>query len=160
MHTRFWFFRAAARALLLLAALEASAQPVDEVERVKAANRAYYEALSARDIGAMEQVWSHTAAATNVAPPVRLAAHVGWDAVRKNYQDFWNTLAELTVSMPQPEIFVKGSVAWVYGIENASRRTKNGQSSSGSNFGTSIFVKEDGRWLLIFHEAALFPEGK
>ena len=77
MHTRFWFFRAAARALLLLAALEASAQPVDEVERVKAANRAYYEALSARDIGAMEQVWSHTAAATNVAPPVRLAAHVG-----------------------------------------------------------------------------------
>jgi ketosteroid isomerase-like protein len=150
----------ATAALIFFAALEAAAQPADEAEKIKAANRAYYEALSARDIAAMDQIWSHTAAATNVAPPVRLAAHAGWDSVRKNYQDFWNTLDELTVSMPQPTIHVNGSVAWVYGIENANRRTKSGQSSSGPNFGTSIFVKEDGRWLMIFHEAALLPDSK
>lgn len=147
-------------ALIFLAASEVIAQPADEAEKVKAANHAYYEALSARDIGAMERVWSRTNAATNVAPPVRLAAHVGWDAVRKNYQDFWNTLDELTVSMPEPTIHLNGNVAWVYGVENANRRTKGGQSSGGANFGTSIFVKEQGRWLMIFHEAALLPQSK
>jgi len=158
MHASTWY--QAAAALMFLLAREAIAQPADDVERIKVANRAYYEALSARDIGAMERLWSHSAAATNVAPPVRLAAHVGWDAVRKTYQGFWNTLEELTVSMPDPTIHVNGSVAWVYGVENASRRTKKGQSSSGPNFGTSIFVKEDGRWVMIFHEAALIPESK
>lgn len=77
---------AAAPVLILFASLQAIAQTGGDIEKVKAANAAYYEALSARDIAAMEQVWSHTAAATNVAPPVRLAAHTGWDAVRKNYQ--------------------------------------------------------------------------
>jgi ketosteroid isomerase-like protein len=147
-------------ALMFCAAVDATAQPADEFEKVKSANRAYYEALSSRDIRAMEQVWSHTSEATNVAPPIRLAAHVGWDAVRKTYEGFWNTLDGLSVSMPQPTIHVKGDVAWVFGIENASRRMKNGQSSSGPNFGTSIFVKEDGRWAMIFHEAALIPETK
>ena len=147
-------------ALALFVASNAVAQSADDMEKVRAANRAYYEALSARDIHAMEQVWSHSSEATNVAPPVRLAAHVGWDAVRKNYQGFWSTLDELVVSMPQPTVHINGSVAWVYGIENARRRTKSGQSSSGPNFGTSIFVKEDGRWAMIFHEAALIPETK
>jgi len=125
-------------ALMFFAGCDVLAQASDDIERVKSANRAYYEALSARDISVMEKVWSHTGEATNVAPPIRLAAHVGWDAVRKTYQDFWNSLDELTVSMPEPTIHVRGDVAWVYGIENASRRMKNGQSSSGRNFGRAF----------------------
>jgi ketosteroid isomerase-like protein len=130
------------------------AQPRNDIDKVNAANRTYYEALSARDIRAMEEIWSHTSEATNIAPPARLAAHVGWDAVRKNYQAFWSTLDELAVSMPEATIHINGSVAWFYGIENASRLTKGGQRSSGPNVGTSIFVKENGRWVMIFHEAA------
>jgi len=49
-------------------------------------------------------------------------------------------------------------VAWVYGIENAHRRTKGGENSGGPNFGTSIFVNEGGRWLMVFHQAALIPQ--
>jgi hypothetical protein len=59
--------------------------------------------------------------------------------------------------MEQPTITIRGDVAWVHGIENAQRRTKNGQTSGGTNFGTSIFVKEGGRWLMVFHQAALIP---
>jgi ketosteroid isomerase-like protein len=82
-----------------------------DVEQVKTANQAYYAALSARDIAAMEQVWARTVQAVNIAPPVRPAAHAGWDAIKKNYAGFWGTLDELTVSMPDPEIHVHGSVA-------------------------------------------------
>ena len=102
-----------------------------EVDKVKAANDGYYVALSARDLQAMEQVWSRTAEVVNIAPPVRPSAHVGWEAVKKNYTEFWNTLDQLTVSMEKPTIVIKGPVAWVYGIENAQRRTKGGETSGG-----------------------------
>jgi ketosteroid isomerase-like protein len=126
-----------------------------DLDRVKAANAAYYAALSARDLSAMERVWSCSQRDVNVAPPIRPAAHVGWDAVRNNYQTFWATLDELTVSMPAPQIQVHGNVAWVYGVEQAKRKGKDGQVSAGPNFGTSIFVKEGGGWSMTFHQAAL-----
>lgn len=129
-----------------------------EVAEVKRANGAYYAALSSRNIQAMEQVWARTPRDVNIAPPVRPTAHVGWDTIRRNYEQFWGTLDELTVSMENPTVEIRDSVAWVYGIENAKRRDKNGQASEGPNFGTSIFVKEDGRWVMVFHQAVLMSK--
>jgi hypothetical protein len=82
----------AAVVLLLLSALFASSEAMaqqSDLDQVKAANNAYYAALSARDLRAMEQVWSRAPDVVNIAPPVRPAAHVGWDAVKKNYEGFW-----------------------------------------------------------------------
>ena len=141
-------------ALFPLATSDASAQQ-SETDKVKAANDAYYAALSARSIPAMESLWARTARDVNVAPPVHPTAHIGWNDIRQNYQEFWGTLDELTVSMESPTVEIHGSVAWVYGIEKAQRRDKKGQTSGGSNFGTSIFVKDGGRWRMTFHQAAL-----
>ena len=134
----------------------AAAQSSD-LDEVKAVNQAYYIALSARDLAAMEQVWSRSKHVVNIAPPIRPVAHVGWEAVKKNYAGFWGTLDELTVSMAEPNIEIHGAVAWVYGIEQAKRRAKNGDTTGGRNFGTSIFVKEGTRWFMVFHQAALIP---
>jgi ketosteroid isomerase-like protein len=146
-------------ALALLAGGDISiAQTSSDAEAVRAANQSYYAALSARDLRAMERIWLQSSDDVNVAPPVRPAAHVGWPEVKKTYEAFWATLDELTVSMDNPAIKVEGDVAWVYGTEQAKRRTKDGQVSGGPNFGTSIFVKRNGRWLMIFHQAALMPQ--
>ena len=144
---------------LLLGATEISnAQTTSDLDAVRAANQAYYAALSARDIEAMEKVWSQSEDDVNVAPPIRPAAHVGWPAIKKQYETFWATLDELTVSMQNPTIRIEGDVAWVYGTEQARRKPKGGEVSSGPNFGTSIFVKRDGKWLMVFHQAALIPQ--
>jgi ketosteroid isomerase-like protein len=131
-----------------------------DLEKVNAANDAYYAALSARDIHAMEQVWSRSAEDVNIAPPVKPAAHVGWTLIRKNYEDFWGTLDRLAVSMEQPAITINGSVAWVYGIEQSARQAKNGRTSGGQNFGTSIFVKRGDAWQMVFHQASLIPKAR
>jgi len=152
-------FRIAMAVPLLLAATEISnAQTTSDLDAVRAANQAYYEALSARDIGAMEKVWSQSDDDVNVAPPIRPAAHVGWPAIKKQYETFWATLDELTVSMENPTIKIEGNVAWIYGTEQAKRKPKGGEVGSGPNFGTSIFVKRDGNWLMVFHQAALIPQ--
>src|SRR6185437_2578202 len=126
-----------------------------DVETVRAANEAYYAALSARDLMTMEQLWSRSPDDVNVAPPIRPVAHRGWAAVRDNYEQYWSSLDALTVSMAQPAIKVEGDVAWVFGTAQAARRFKDGQANSGPTFDTSIFVKRDGRWLMIFHQTAL-----
>ena len=47
--------------------------------QVKVANQAYYAALSARDLAAMERVWARSPSDVNVAPPIKPAAHrPGW----------------------------------------------------------------------------------
>ncbi|HZD88771.1 MAG TPA: nuclear transport factor 2 family protein [Pseudolabrys sp.] len=129
-----------------------------EVLAIQAANRAYYAALSSRDMRAMQMVWSRSVDDVNIAPPIAPVAHIGWPAVKANYESFWSTLDELTASMEQPTIKMEGNVAWVFGIEHATRRTKDGQVSGGPNFGTSIFVKRDERWLMVFHQSTLKPK--
>jgi hypothetical protein len=36
--------------------------------------------------------------------------------------------------------------------------SSRGETNGGPNFGTSIFVKDNGRWLMVFHQAALIPK--
>jgi ketosteroid isomerase-like protein len=133
---------------------------ITAVDRVKAANQAYYTALSARDLAAMERIWAKSAQDVNVAPPTKPVAHVDWNAIKRNYQAYWATLDDLVVSMADPQVVLRGPVAWVYGTEQAKRTVKGGQVSCGPNFGTSIFVKEEERWLMVFHQTALIRSSK
>jgi ketosteroid isomerase-like protein len=150
--------RALALALLLGSAAPALAQETAAAKEVKAANDSYYAALSALDMPMMEKVWARGPDDTNIAPPVRPVASRGWETIKKNYEGFWGTLETITVSMEQPTITVQGPVAWVYGVEKAQRKLKNGQSQTGANMGTSIFINRDGHWQMIFHQAAALPK--
>lgn len=82
------------------------AADASDLDQVKAANQAYYSALSARDLTAMERVWTRSPRDVNVAPPIKPAAHTGWETIKKNYQTFWGTLDELTVSMAEPHVVI------------------------------------------------------
>ena len=47
--------------------------------KVKAANNAYYKALSDRDMRAMEKVWTCATDNILIAPPTNPVTHVGWE---------------------------------------------------------------------------------
>ena len=130
-----------------------------EANKVKAANAAYYQALSARDIHAMEKVWTCAANDVLVAPPTNPVTHVGWEAIKRNWESYWPTFSWFSVSMIVTMVNVNGPVAWVHGIETSHRRTKSGEVTHSRNYGTNIFVNRNGSWLLEFHQAALIPEG-
>lgn len=129
-----------------------------ERKAVQAANRSYYEALSARDLTAMEMVWSRRDDDINIAPPVRPSAHVGWAEIQANYRQYWRTLDQLQVTMDAPAVRIVGDVAWVFGVERVRRVGRAGEDFCGTNYGTSIFVKKDGQWVLTFHQAAPFVD--
>jgi len=129
-----------------------------DTSNVRAANNAYYSALSKRDFQAMAKVWSCAADNILIAPPTNPITHVGWEAIKQNWETYWSLFSNLTVSMTVTTININGPVAWVHGIETSHRRSKTGGVSSSRNYGTNIFVNRDGRWLLAFHQSSIIPE--
>jgi ketosteroid isomerase-like protein len=131
------------------------AKTSSEASKVEAVNRAYYEALSARDMRAMEKVWTCAADNMLTAPPVKPVTHVGWKTIKRHWEDYWPTFDQFSVSMKVNTVNINGPVAWVHCIETSHRRTKAGKVSESRNYGTNIFVNQDGRWLMAFHQSAV-----
>ncbi len=135
-----------------------SAKALSDISKIKAVNRAYYEALSARDLRAMEAVWTCAADNILIAPPVDPHAHVGWAAIKRYWEGYWPTFDQFSVSMRVTKVNISGPVAWVHGIETSRRRKKTGEASHSRNYGTNIFVNRDGRhWRMVFHQSAMIP---
>jgi ketosteroid isomerase-like protein len=135
-------------------AKRSSAKASSETSMVEAVNLAYYKALSARDLNAMEAVWTCAADNILIAPPINPHAHVGWAAIKRNWETYWPTFDQFSVSMRVTKVNISGPVAWVHGIETSRRRKKTGELSNSRNYGTNIFVNRDGRWLMAFHQSA------
>jgi len=133
----------------------AIAEPLD-MDAVKAANQAFYTALSAGDIAAMEKVWSSDPDIQNIGPRSKTVT-VGWDMIKKGFEATHDAFPELKVSM-EPRIKIVGTVAWASGIEHTQRKNKAGAASSGSNLATNIFQKQNGKWLMVYHHASLTPQ--
>jgi len=140
-----------------LAAENVLAQKASDMDGVKAANQAFYVALSARDVNAMQKVWSSDSDIQNIGPFSKAAA-VGWPAVKKNFEAIFDRFVELKATMEDPRIKLNGSTAWVSGIEKVQRKSKAGEAATGANLGTSIFVKQDGRWWMVYHHASAMPK--
>lgn len=147
-----WFLLVA-----ILISGSAVAQQQSEMAAVKAANQAFYAALSARDVVAMQKVWSSDPEIQNIGPRNKTIT-VGWDNIKKGFEGTFDSFPELKVSMMEPRLKIVGAVAWVSGIEQAQRKDKTGASISGANLATGIFQKQDGRWLLVYHHASVIPQ--
>lgn len=135
----------------------AVAQQASDMDAVKAANQAFYAALSARDISAMQKVWSSDVDIQNIGP-VSKAAAVGWDAIKNRFEETFGNFSELKVSMEQPRIKINGSIAWVSGIEQSQSKDKAGVPHSSTNLATNIFEKKAGNWLMVYHHASRTPQ--
>ena len=139
-------------------AKRSSANASSETSKIMAINLAYYKALSARELRALDTVWTCTAKNILIAPPVNPHTHVGWAAIRRYWEGYFPTFDKFSVSMQVTAVNVNGPVAWVHGIETSRRRKKTGEVSSSRNYGINIFVNHGGRWLMAFHQSGVIPK--
>ena len=126
---------------------------------VKAANQAFYVALSARDAKAMEGLWANKPYVVNIGPRSKAVA-VGYaDAVTKWSASLSEVFSELNAAMTSTaQVQTDGKLAWVVGTESASGKNKAGEPFKFDTFATNIFEKEGNRWLLVSHHAQMMPK--
>jgi ketosteroid isomerase-like protein len=135
------------------------AEQRSDSDNVNAAVNAFHAALSNLDIGKMQNVWAQEPYVVLINPRDKAPA-VGWDAVKKDWQDgvigFW---AELKLSPKQtPHIHVDQTTAWTTGVVGVEGKNKSGQALSFTIIETQVYEKRGDRWLMVSHHASRVPE--
>jgi ketosteroid isomerase-like protein len=135
------------------------AEQRSESDNVSAAVDAFHAALSNLDIGKMQNVWAQQPYVVLINPWDKAPA-VGWDAVKKDWQErvfeFW---AELKLSPKRaPHIHIDQTTAWTTGIVGVEGKNKSGQALSFTIIETQVYEKRGDRWLMVSHHASRVPE--
>ena len=128
------------------------AQQTSDVERVNATSQVFIAAISARDLSAMEKVWAHESYATFIGP-LSTTVVVGWDGVKKAWEMRFDQFDRVTISLAESHVHANGKVAWAVGVEKVQLLRKDGGILDFDAFVTNVFEEQDGRWLLVSHQA-------
>lgn len=108
---------------------------------VLATNQAFYDAFTRGDFDAVDDLWARRA-------PVA-CVHPGWDALHGRDEVIASFRSILESGAPavkctRPSAYVLGESAYVV----------CGESVAGAELvATNLFVREDGAWRLVFHQA-------
>ena len=135
------------------------AQQRSDSDNVNAAINAFHAALSNLDIGKMQNVWAQEPYVVLINPRDKAPA-VGWDAVKKDWQErvfgFWG---ELTLSPKQaPHVHIDQGTAWTTAVVGVEGKNKSGQALSFTIVETQVYEKRGDRWLMVSHHASRVPE--
>jgi len=151
-----------AAATMIVGALYCSArgiraEPASEKASIEAANHEFDQALSTRDIDAMEKVWAKEPYVIAIHPSSKTPI-VGWTAVKASWQATFDRFAEISVSMKEPQIRINQNVAWIVGVETVSGKLKNGDAAVFAALTTNVFEKLGGRWSMVLHSTSRLPQ--
>jgi len=144
---------------IVLPASNAAAQQAADIEGVRAASKAFYAALAALDNGVtMEKVWAHTPYVTFVGPRSK-SIIVGWDAIKKYWEDADKPLSERNVSLAEAYIHANGNLAYEIGQEAGEAKLKDGTVRKVDQIVTNVYERQpDGRWLMVSHHVQPKPQ--
>ena len=123
---------------------------------VAAANLAFYRALEARVLSAMQLVWSHSEAAGCVHPGWHRLD--GWTEIRRSFENIFASSRPWTVACEDLRIEVRGDAAWVSCVEVIRTFGSSRSDAAARMQATNVFVREDGDWKLLHHHASASPD--
>ena len=125
-----------------------------DISAVKDTISKVHAAISFLDVSKMEPLWFHNANAMLVNPRDK-SVSVGWDDVKKNWENAFNFWSRIKVTQTAgPYIRVDGNVAWSIGLTNTNAKAKNGTSINLPTFESDVLKKDsDGDWKLLSHSA-------
>lgn len=113
-----------------------------EADAVLAANLEFYRAFTTRDIGGMDRLWAKKSAV--------LCTHPGWLplAGRAAVMESWRNI----LANPEaPGVMCHDDTAFLYGAVAIVLCEE--ELSGGHLAATNVFIKEDGAWRLVHHQA-------
>jgi ketosteroid isomerase-like protein len=125
---------------------------------VRAANQAFYKALSAGSIDGISVACAEGPDVTAVHETSKEVAS-GWPAVLDSWKAVpFDAFRDLSVVMTGEVVQQRGPVAWVTGFERVRATFKDGAPLSFTAIGTNIFEDIGGRWLIVHHHASKAAE--
>ena len=141
------------------AAAQGRQAPPDEAG-VRAAASAFYAALNARDIRAMEALWAPDADVVMIHPsgPFDRAPTVGSEAVRRSFAEAWPRFAEWSVRVDGMRVRVGQGWAAVLATTPVHVRMQGEDAAHDyAALATILYERRDGRWLIVHQHVSQPP---
>ena len=136
---------------------------------VEEANAAFYRAIESNDIELMDEVWAHEKWIKCVHPGWEMIS--GWRRVRstrlekaslgrRRVRESWSRIFEdeqrMRISPSAVSVHTEGDFAWVTCLENITVFEETSFDSVQAA-ATNLFIRRDGRWLMVHHHASPIP---
>lgn len=117
-----------------------------------AANSAFYRALEALDLAAMERLWAQDASATCLHPGWPLCA--GWNEVRDSWATIFANTTTMRFEIADERIDVGEALAWVVCVERIRSTGPVGDVMVGAVIATNVFRRDGDDWKIVHHHGS------
>ena len=140
-------FAAAIAVVSLGQALPARAQSKDE-QQIRALDDRLAAAVNARDVDAIMKAYvpGNELFVFDLGLPRQ---HVGWEAYKKDWQDFFDVVQGLKLDVKDLSITADGKIAYSHCIQHATWTNKDGSPTELNASVTDVYRKIDGKWLIV-----------
>lgn len=120
---------------------------IDDIDDVLRANRSFYEAFEARDLGAMSDVWEHSDRVVCTHPGwSRLE---GWGAVSASFYALFDGSAPIQFILTAEKAEIVADTAWVSVDENIL-----GEDAGSTAAAVNLFVRNGDGWRMVLHHSS------
>jgi uncharacterized protein (TIGR02246 family) len=123
-------------------------------DEIRAANEAFYRALEALDLAAMERVWAHEPWVRCIHPGWDVL--VGWEHVRESWARIFAHTPWIRVMPTEVSVRRFEGLAVVACAENITA-AHEGDVGVAVAQATNLFVRAEGGWRMIHHHASPAP---
>jgi ketosteroid isomerase-like protein len=123
-------------------------------EDLRQANAAFYHAVEALDLPAMEHLWLHETWVRCIHPG--WDALVGWPAVRESWQRIFANTEWIRVASTGVDVHVVGTVGLVHSTENITS-PRDEDVAVAVALATNVFLHTTEGWRMIHHHASPAP---
>jgi ketosteroid isomerase-like protein len=121
---------------------------------VEEANNAFYRALESGQLDRMAEVWAHDDSVRCIHPGWAMIS--SWPRVRDSWERIFEGGQKMRASPTDVNVDTIGELAWVTCTENIT--VFNDESfDTAQAAATNLFVRRDGRWLMVHHHASPIP---
>lgn len=118
---------------------------------VLAANQAFYDAFSKRDIKSMNLLWWQGTTSLCVHPGGEVL--IGWETIRASWESIFKNTNSLEIDIEVIKIEIDRALAHVV-VRETVLQSSRGRSLKAQSIATNIFQKMAQKWYLVHHHGS------
>lgn len=120
-------------------------------EAILAANQAFYDAFSQRDINSMSRLWWQGSTSLCIHPGGSVL--IGWEEVRASWESIFNNTESLEIDIEVIKIESDFSLAYIV-VREIVLQSSRGRKLKAQSTATNVFQKMAQKWYLVSHHGS------
>jgi ketosteroid isomerase-like protein len=122
-----------------------------DTEAVEAANQAFYDAFSSKDLRGMNLLWWQGSTSLCVHPGGRVL--FGWEEIRDSWESIFDNTDSFEIDIEVLKVEIDQAVAYVV-VREMVLQSSRGRKVKAPSIATNIFQKMAQKWYLVHHHGS------